>query len=216
MYPDDSKVAGSSALFASLLKKLLQKHLKTLVLADLRAKSESRFAYLIPEEEEKIVRVCKHSRLALLVHLPYKNDTYDQWRVELESQKAEEMSKVHGGLDTEIEPPSADSEDLDEEDHRVPRGSLAGKEMVCKLLLPKLDPADYSNPDIQAHFAVLRAVALSDEHIGLAKDYLGPDEKRMEKVSKRSDGKVQGNDSSRFRWRRNCINAREKERQRCR
>ena len=182
VYPDDSKLAGSSALFASLHKKLLQKHLMALVLANLRAKSESRFAYLVPQEEEKDSEGMQVKPPGfLLVYLPYKNDVYDQWRVELE--KAEETSKVHGGLETEIEPPSADTEDLDEEDRRVPRGSLAAKEMVRKLLLPKFDPADYYNPDIQAHYAVLQAVALGDEHIGLAKDYLEPDEKRMEKVA---------------------------------
>ncbi|KAL3068331.1 hypothetical protein niasHT_030622 [Heterodera trifolii] len=142
VYPIESVISGSSALYRALLKRCLDKQLFVLVRYTHKTNTPPKLCALVPQSADQIPSGCTLAREYFydgfhLVEIPF-------------AEKSRSMEKrllpPEGGIGTW---PLANADQVE-----------AAKQFVKKLTNTKFSPDDFANPVLQQHYKAVEMVAL--------------------------------------------------------
>lgn len=153
LYPDEERISGSTSVFVALYRAMLR--FKKYAVAFLG--SNNRMVALVAQAEitNEIGQV--EPAGIHMIYLPYSDDI-------------RHIEKMHGSVENTM--PTVSNEQIQK-----------AMGMIKKLDLKDFTYANYSNPALQRHYAILEAVALKEDDFELAdpKDDTLPPEEQMQK-----------------------------------
>lgn len=199
VFPDDSKLEGSTKAFAVLHKCMLKRGVIGIVSVRRSDISGSglRFGALVPQQEKFSDKGEQLIPGGMYLHiLPYKDDVYTLWRNELPGGivKSDEENNEGGGADN-----GSDLEDIKSERNVLEKSEsvlvalkkeekvleesesvLIARNMMRKLKLRDYNTHTFANPDLQRFYNGLELAAGVETTYAPDDDLLDPDMEAME------------------------------------
>lgn len=183
VFPDESKLEGSTKAFAVLHKCMLKRGVIGIVSvrqSDLSG-AGLRFAALVPQQEEFSDKGEQITPGGMHLHiLPYKDDVYTLWRNELPSEKEqgddESEWKEDGDSGKTLKKSIESEKKVIEESESV----LVARSMMRKLKLRDYETHTFANPDLQRFYNGLELAAGVETTYDPDDDLLNPDIETME------------------------------------
>ena len=155
VYPDESRVQGSSQCMDALIAEMKRKDKIALVRVQVRDNAQVRFCALMPSEG-----TAENPAGFQLVVLPFADDIRD----------LDTIMEAAGFPENENEVPIAETLTKKERD--------AAKLMISNLTIG-FDSRNFENPTIQKFYSGLQALALNSEEVERVPDLLEPDHEGM-------------------------------------
>lgn len=183
VFPDDTEYSGSTKAFTCLLKCMLQREVVGIASVRLREGTGMRFAALVPEQEnfsksDETVPGGLH-----LFYLPYKDDVYTAWRMEIKKEEKKEEEEIVVKEEAVVkEEVVVKVEDMESRELREePESVSVARRMVRNMKIDKYSPRLFLNPDLQRFYAGLENAAGVENRYNPQDDLLNPDVEALQK-----------------------------------